>query len=100
MISAEKSQVIFFEIQVIFLIEKRIFLKLLIIKTGANLGRADAPPPQGFDPCRSKGSPLCTILRSPYLVTDSKNFLKAPPYFKRGARAKKTIFCQNFLKSA
>ena len=28
--------------------------------------------------CRPKGSPLCTILRYPFLVTEAKIFLKAP----------------------
>ena len=33
---------------------------------------------QGFDPWRPKGSPLCTILRYPFWLTDFKIFLKAP----------------------
>ena len=46
------------------------------------------------DPCRPKGSPLCTTLRYPCLVTDPKNFLKALlapiyPNFEERARAKK-----------
>ena len=40
----------------------------------------DAPPPPLRDstPCRPKGSPLCIIFQNPFLVVDSKNFLKAP----------------------
>ena len=76
----------------------------LIIKSGlapgADLGEgrggwfADAPLPQGFDPLPTQRVPLCTILRYPNLVTDPKNFLKAPvyTYFEGGARAKKTHF--------
>ena len=58
---------------------------------------------RGSTPCRPKGSPLCTILRYPFLVTDPKNFLKAHTYtnFERGAHAKKTqFFGQHFSKSA
>ena len=69
--------------------------------------RPPPPPPlRDSTPCRPKGSPLCTILRYPYLVTDPKNFLKAPlapiyTYF-RGERVpkKRNFFGQNFLKSA
>ena len=49
---------------------------------------------------------ICTILRHPYLVTDPKNFLKAPSKpiyinFEGGARAKKTrCFGQIFPKIA
>ena len=54
--------------------------------------------------CRPKGSPLCTILRYPFLVTDPKNFLKAPlaplfTNFEWGARAKKTGFWSKFSKN-
>ena len=35
-------------------------------------------PSQGFDPLLTHRVPLCTILRHPFLVTDPKNFLKAP----------------------
>ena len=35
-------------------------------------------PPQGFDPLPTQRVPHFTILRYPYLVTDRKNFLKAP----------------------
>ena len=67
--------------------------------TGADLGGGEAGigrslPLKDSTPCRPKGSPLCTILRYPYFVTDPKNFVKAPlapiyTYFKGGARAKK-----------
>ena len=40
-------------------------------------GGGDAFLLQGFDPCRPKGSPLHTILRCSFLVTDTKNFPKA-----------------------
>ena len=49
-------------------------------------------------------SPLCTILRYPYLVTDPKKFLKEPlapiyTYFEGGARKKKRhFFGQSFPK--
>ena len=75
-------------------------------KSRADLGGggwSDAPPPpQGFDPCRPKGSPLCIILRNPFFVTDPKNFLKVPlaPIYTNsegGARAeKKRFFDKNF----
>ena len=59
-------------------------------------------PLQGFDPlCRPKGSPLCTILRYPFLVMDPKIFLQPPmyTYFEGGERAEKTqFFGQNFFK--
>ena len=35
------------------------------------------PPLTDSTPCRPKGSPLCTILRYSFLVTDPKIFLKA-----------------------
>ena len=34
--------------------------------------------PHGFDPLPTQRVPLCTILKFPFLVTHSKNFLKAP----------------------
>ena len=80
-----------------------------IIPAGADLGGGGRtpPPPSGIRlPADPKGSPLCTILRYPNLVTDPKNFLKAPlapiyTYFEVGARAKKrNFFGQNVLKSA
>ena len=63
------------------------------------------PPPQGFDPLPTQRVPLCTILRYPYLLTDPKNFLKAPlapiyTNFEGGARAEKTqFFGRHFPKS-
>ena len=54
---------------------------------------------QGFQPqgCRPDESPLCTILRYLFLVTDPKTFLKAPSApiytnFEGGSRAKKRNF--------
>ena len=38
---------------------------------------ADASPLRDSTPSRPKGSPLCTILRNPYLMMDPKKFLKA-----------------------
>ena len=56
--------------------------------------------PQGFDPSQPKESPVCTVLRYPCLVTDPKNFLKAPlapiyNNFEREARAEKRNFLVN-----
>ena len=59
------------------------------------------PPLRDSTHCRPKGSPLCTILRYPFLVMDPKIFLKAPmyTYFEGGERAEKTqFFGQNFFK--
>ena len=36
------------------------------------------PPIRDSTPCRHKASSFCTILRYPFLVSDPKNFLKAP----------------------
>ena len=48
-------------------------------------------------PCR----PLCNILRYPFLVTDQKNFLKAPIYtFFGGGDAFFGLFFQKFASSA
>ena len=52
---------------------------------------------QGFDPCRPKGSPLCTILRYPFLADGPKFFSKGAfdaksYYIWGGARAKKRNF--------
>ena len=49
---------------------------------------------QGFDPLPFQRVPLCTILKSPFLAMDSKNFLKAPSVpiyanFEKGVRAEK-----------
>ena len=41
-------------------------------------GVADALFLRNSTHCRPKGSPLCTILRYPFLVTDPKIFLKTP----------------------
>ena len=58
------------------------------------------PPLRDSTPCRPNGSPLCTILRYPFLVTDPKKFLKAPLYsnFEGEARAKKRIFWSKLSK--
>ena len=56
------------------------------------------PPSQGFEPLPTEMVPLCTILGYSYLVTDPKNFLRAP---KGRVRAEKTrFFNQSFPKSA
>ena len=60
-------------------------------------GRGRTPLFRDSTPFRPKGSPLCTILRNSYLVTDPKIFLKAPwapicTNFEREARAKKSQF--------
>ena len=55
-------------------------------------------PIRDSTPCRPNGSPLCTILRYPFLVTDLIIF---PIFttFERGVRAEKTqFFGQNFPK--
>ena len=55
-------------------------------------------------PSFTEAIPLCIILKYPYLVTDTKSFLKAPSApmfskFERGARAKKNaIFWSKFSK--
>ena len=45
--------------------------------TGA-WGLVDVPSLRNSTPCRRKGSPLCTVLRFPFLASDPENFLKAP----------------------
>ena len=85
---------------------EEVSLSLTNIQTVADLGGgggADAPPPQGFDPRRPKGSSLCTILRYPFLVTEPKNVLKAPLapniLILRGDRApKKRDFLVNIFQ--
>ena len=65
-------------------------------------GRMPAPF-SGIRPAADPKGPPCTILRYPFLVTDPKNFPKAPTYtnFNGGERAKKTqFFGQKFPKSA
>ena len=50
-------------------------------------------------PCRPKGSPLCTNLGYPFLVTDTEIFLKAPIYTNfEGGSARQKFFGQNFQK--
>ena len=52
--------------------------KIVPAVRGGFRGGRGTPPSQGFDPCRPKGSPLCTILKYPILVTDPKIFLREP----------------------
>ena len=47
----------------------------LLTRGGFRGGGGGRPLLQGFDSLPTKGSPLCTISRYPYLVTDPKNFL-------------------------
>ena len=60
----------------------------------------------GGHPSSGLRSPLCTVLRYPYLAMDPKIFLEAPrapvyTNFEGGARAEKTRFYgRNFPKSA
>ena len=54
-------------------------------------------PLRDSTPFRHKGSPLCTILRNPYLFENPKNYSKSPSAsiytnFEGGARAKKNAF--------
>ena len=54
-------------------------------------------PLRDSNPCRNKGSPVCTISKYPYLVTYPENFLKVPwapinTNFEGGARAEKARF--------
>ena len=66
---------------------------------------ADASPLRDSTPSRPKGSPLCTILRNPYLMMDPKKLLKAllAPLctnLEGGVSAQKNaIFGQIFPKS-
>ena len=68
-------------------------------------GGGRTPPPSGIRPLTTQRVPLCTILRQQCLVTDPKNFLRAPSApiysnFERGARAEKArLIGQNLPKS-
>ena len=80
----------------------RVRLKSIVTLSSGFRG-ADPPPLRDSTPCRPKGSPLCTILRYPFLVTDPENFLKTPlaPIYTdfEGERAKKNaIFWSTFSK--
>ena len=80
-----------------FLLGSRVSSPVSTSRFRGAVGRTPPPPPptlRNSIPCRPKGSPLCTILRHPFLVTDAKIFLKAPlaPIYiliLRGDRAKK-----------
>ena len=67
---------------------------------GGFRGEGTSPILRGSTPGRPKGSPLCNILRYPYLATNTKNFLKAPlapiyTNFEGRVRAKKRNFLVN-----
>ena len=84
-------------------------MKKIAIKSVANLrggGRGLTPPPQGFDPCRPKGSPFELFSDIQFWLKDLKLFLGAPlapvySYFK-GVRApkKRNFFVNIFAKIA
>ena len=54
-------------------------------------------PTSGFDPCRQKWSPVCTILRYPFLAVEPKKFSNGAfdakkAHFEGGVRRKNAIF--------
>ena len=70
---------------------------------GGGRGVCKRPFLRDSTPCRPIGSPLCTVLRYPYLVIGPKNFLKAPcaprKLTLRGERApKKNNFLVKFFQ--
>ena len=68
-------------------------------------GRPPPLPPQGFDPLPTQRVPLCTILRYPFLVTDTETFIKAPmapiyTNFEGEARQKKPDYLVKISKKS
>ena len=86
------------------LIRKKLNCHHVNHKSGFVWGGMDAPL-RDSTPCRTRGSPLCTILRYAFLVTDPKNVRKllTPIYILvfRGERApKKRDFWSKFRQNA
>ena len=77
------------------------FSLLNLVQSRGGFGGGGRLPLRDSTPCLPMGSPLCTILRYPYLVTDPKSFLKAPRrqyiLILRGERApkKRNFFFQS-----